>query len=139
MQQYIFSVKILDTHLSAATAAHTSPSDRTSDPTVMRDIVRYYYQHLYTTDSVSDDEIEVNMSHVYFNHRVYQDDNEEVMEPITIDDLLEQAQRNPTQSSLGNDGLGYQCLKILFNILSLKSLLLKVHNHALTEASTPSS
>ncbi|CEG83209.1 hypothetical protein RMATCC62417_17172 [Rhizopus microsporus] len=108
MQQHISSVKILDTHLSAATAAHTPPSDRASDPTVMREIVQHYYQRLYTADSVSDDKIEVNLSHIYLNHKVYQDDNEELMEPITIDDLLEQVQRSPTQSSLGNDGLGYQ-------------------------------
>lgn len=101
----------------------------------MRGIIQQYYQRLCTVGSVSDDNIEAYLSHINFNHKVDQDDNEALIEPITINDLLKQTQRSPTRNSPGNNGLGYQYLKILFNILPFNSLLLEVYNHTLTEES----
>jgi hypothetical protein len=54
-------------------------------------------------------------------------------------ELLEQVQRSPKNSSPGNDGLGYQYLKIPFNIQALQPLLLEVYNNALMKGSTPQS
>jgi hypothetical protein len=59
------------------------------------------------------------------------------MAPITIDELYDQVKRSPARSSPGNDGLGYQYLRILFQILSLEPLLLEVYNRALSQGSIP--
>jgi hypothetical protein len=61
------------------------------------------------------------------------------MAPITVDELYEQVKRSPKQSSPGADGLGYQYLKILFQIPSLEDLIVTVYNNALSQGSTPSS
>jgi hypothetical protein len=61
------------------------------------------------------------------------------MAPISIEELLEQVKRSPNHSSPGEDGLGYQYLRLLFQIPILQPLILTIYKNALTEGITPQS
>ncbi|KAG0822606.1 hypothetical protein G6F19_011268 [Rhizopus arrhizus] len=139
VQQQMMAVKILDQQQLLDHNGSEIPATRTSDPASMRENVRKYYQQLYTIDHVEDTEIDNYLSGINFNRTVTQNDNKVLVSPITFDELLQQVQRSPKHSSPGNDGLGYQYLKILFNIPILKKLILEVYNNALNKESTPSS
>ncbi len=52
-------------------------------------------------------EIEEYLNHINFVDTIDQSDNDTLVTPITMDDLLGQVNRSPKQSSPGNDGLGY--------------------------------
>lgn len=56
-----------------------------------------------------------------------------------MEDLLEQVKRCPKNSSPGNDGLGYQYLRILFGIPALQPLILDIYNKALQTGDAPES
>ncbi|KAG1126505.1 hypothetical protein G6F37_014055 [Rhizopus arrhizus] len=79
--------------------------ERTSDPIDMREVVRQYYQQLYTLDHVEDIEFDQYLASVTFDKTVRIDENDQLMSPITIEDLLDQVKRCPKQSSPGDDGL----------------------------------
>jgi hypothetical protein len=130
IQQHMTAIKHLDTDPSNET--------RTSDPDVMREIVQKYYQQLYTTDRVTEDEIDKYLQTINSNRKVDSLENDALIAPITLDDLLEQVKRSPNQSSPGQDGLGYQFLNVLFHIPALQPLILEVYNRALTSGVTPS-
>jgi hypothetical protein len=51
-QQYINTVKLLDDGHANIGIVAEAPLDRTSDPSTMREIVRQFYQKLYTQDPV---------------------------------------------------------------------------------------
>ncbi|KAG1055418.1 hypothetical protein G6F43_002621 [Rhizopus delemar] len=131
VQQHMTAVKDMDQHLSINNVEAVPPADHTSDPTAMREIIREYYLGLYTIDHVQDIEIDNYLNSIHFSKRVDQRENDALMSNITMDELLEQVQRSPKQSSPSNDGLGYQYLHILFAIPSLKKLILEVYNNAL--------
>ncbi|KAG1136310.1 hypothetical protein G6F37_012114 [Rhizopus arrhizus] len=139
IQQQMMAVKIFDQQQLLDHNGSEIPATRTSDPASMRENVRQYYQQLYTIDHVEDTEIDNYLSGINFNRTVTQNDNNVLVSSITFDELLQQVQRSPKHSSPGNDGLGYQYLKILFNIPILKKLILEVYNNALNKESTPSS
>jgi hypothetical protein len=120
-------------------AQDETADDSTSDPAAMREIIRQFYQHLYTTSPVQGSDINNYINSINFNRMVNQNDNDILMLPITIDELVERVKRSPKQSSPGNDGLGYQYLNILFNIPLIKALILEVYNNALLKNSTPPS
>ncbi|KAG0734698.1 hypothetical protein G6F57_014301 [Rhizopus arrhizus] len=139
VQQHMTAVKDMDQHLSTNNVEAVPQTEHTSDPTAKREIVREYYQRLYTTDHVQDLEIDNYLNTIHFSRSVDQRENDALVSNITMEELLEQVQRSPKQSSPGNDGLGYQYLHILFAIPSLKKLILEVYNNALTKEETPSS
>ncbi|KAG1031569.1 hypothetical protein G6F25_012004 [Rhizopus arrhizus] len=126
--------RTIQQHMTAIQHLDTDPSNEThtSDPDVMREIVQKYYQQLYTTDRVPEVEIDKYLQTINFNRQVDSLDNDTLIAPITLDDLLEQVKRSPNQSSPGQDGLGYQFLNVLFRIPALQPLILEVYNRALT-------
>jgi hypothetical protein len=107
VQQHTSAVKIFDPQSTFVNADIDVPPDRTSDPVTMRETVQQYYQRLYTTDPVQEVEIEEYLNHINFIATIDQSDNDTLVAPITMDDLLGQVNRSPKQSSPGNDGLGY--------------------------------
>ena len=139
VQQQMTAVKDINQHLTTDNVETVPPTDHTSDPTAMREIVREYYQRLYTTDHVQEIDIDNYLNNIHFNRTVDQRENESLVSKITMEELLEQVQRSPKHSSPGNDGLGCQYLHILFTIPSLQKLILEVYNNALTKEETPSS
>ncbi|KAI9334631.1 hypothetical protein BD770DRAFT_18019 [Pilaira anomala] len=114
-------------------------AERTSDPVDMRELVREYYQQLYTLDPVEDNEIDQYLQTIQFNKTVTTQENDRLMGKIVIEDLIDQVKRSPKQSSPGDDGLGYQYLHILFNIPILETLILEIYNNALTTEVIPQS
>lgn len=136
-QQHMTSVKCLDHGHTTITIEASNTNDHTSDPTAMRDVVRQYYQQLYTQDHVEPNAIDDYLHTIHFEKTVSREDNADLVAPITIDDLIEQVKRSPKHSSPGNDGLGYQYLKLLFEINRLQPLILEVYNRALLEDITP--
>ncbi|KAG0934887.1 hypothetical protein G6F32_010587 [Rhizopus arrhizus] len=139
-QQFIASFQRPTIHGSnIITVEIELPVERTSDPIDMREVVRQYYQQLYTLDHVEDNELDQYLASVTFDKTVRIDENDQLMSPITIEDLLDQVKRCPKQSSPGDDGLGYQFLEILFQMPFLQPLILEVYNNALTTDSAPAS
>ncbi|KAG1446861.1 hypothetical protein G6F56_009441 [Rhizopus delemar] len=138
-QQHMTAIKHLNVESSNVTIDSITNETHTSDPEAMREVVRQYYQELYTTNRVTEVDIENYLQTINFNRQVDSVDNDALIAPITLDDLLEQVKRSPNQSSPGQDGLGYQYLNVLFRIPALQPLILEVYNKALTSESTPSS
>jgi hypothetical protein len=139
VQQYITTVKRLDEGHTNIGIVAEAPHDRTSDPSTMREIVRQYYQKLYNRDHVEPNQIDSYLRGIQFHRTVKQQDNEDLIAPITMEEILEQVPRSPKNSSPGNDGLGYQYLKLLFNMEALQPLILEVYNNALAKGNTPQS
>ena len=131
------AVKYMNHNFSVA--QDETADDSTSDPAAMREIIRQFYQHLYTTSPVQVSDIDNYINSINFNRMANQNDNDIWMLPITIDELVERVKRSPKQSSPGNDGLGYQYLNILFNIPLIRVLILEVYSNALLKNSNPPS
>lgn len=113
-QQYMKSIRKLQNdgtqiNLNIEISVETT---HTSDPNEMREIVRQYYQHLYTLDQVGDDGIDKYLETIHFEKKAASRENDMIMAPITIEEILQQVKRSPKQSSPGEDGLGYQYLQL---------------------------
>ncbi|KAG1520346.1 hypothetical protein G6F51_014739 [Rhizopus arrhizus] len=80
------SVKLMNHYLSTHLAETTDY--RSSDPAGMRKIVRQLYQHLYTTGPVQSSDIDSYINSINFNRTVNQNDNDILMLPITMDELV---------------------------------------------------
>lgn len=139
LQQQMTAVKRLDVGNTTVTVEASGMIDRTSDPNTMRNIVQGYYQQLYTVDTVDPDLIQSYLQTINFDSLVDTTDNEFLLADITIDDILEQVKRSPNQSSPGEDGLGYQYLRVIFHIKELQPLLIELFNDALLKSITPNS
>ncbi|KAG0743193.1 hypothetical protein G6F57_009077 [Rhizopus arrhizus] len=90
VQQHTSAVKIFDPQSTFVNADIDVPPDRTSDPVTMRETVQQYYQRLYTTNPVQEVEIEEYLNHINFVDTIDQSDNDTLVTPITMDDLLGQ-------------------------------------------------
>ena len=108
-----------------------------TNPEDMRNLVKDYYQALYTRDDIDPDQLSEFLSHTDRNVQVDDDENDYLVGDITIDELLEQVKRCPKHSSPGNDGLGYQFLQIIFSIPAVQPIVLDVFNRALTAGDAP--
>ncbi|KAI8327877.1 hypothetical protein BC941DRAFT_327570, partial [Chlamydoabsidia padenii] len=64
-------------------------------------------------------------------------DRQSLLEPITIEDLTQQASRMVKTSSPGDDGLGYPYWSYLFSQPRIKQLATQVYNEALKDGLTP--
>ena len=65
--------------------------------------------------------------------RLRDEDNESLVEPITIDDMIAVAVRNVSkQSRPGSDGFGYTFLYHLHLFPPLQEIITRVYNGALT-------
>lgn len=137
-QQYISAIKRPNkTDNTSVIVEAEIPTDYTSDPVDMRNLVQQFYQQLYMLDHVDDTNIDQYLESMQFTRKVTDRENTTLMAKIAFDDLLEQVKRCSKQSSPGEDGLGYQYLQILFNMPILRKLILEMYNNALTAETIP--
>lgn len=105
---------------------------KTSDMDEMRISAQGFYQSLYTKDHVEDGNISLYLADVTFERTLAPADKSKLMEPIDLEQLLTQASRRSTKySSPGADGLAYPFLALLFQLPSLKVLVVRLYNEAL--------
>jgi hypothetical protein len=112
---------------SSVPAAVTS-----SDPTTVRQYAHEFYAHLYTKDSVDNSVLQQYLSSIQFPRTISDREQRDLIAPITLDLLIEQAARTTNKySSPGSDGLSYLFLILLFKHPRLSELCLRLYNQAL--------
>lgn len=120
-------------------ATDESTDTPSSDPQIQQDIAHQFYQTLYTSSPVEDDLIDRYLSNIHFANKLSSEDRQSLLEPITIEDLTQQASRMVKTSSPGDDGLGYPYWSYLFSQPRIKQLATQVYNEALKDGLTPTS
>lgn len=98
----------------------------------MKSFAWQYYTDLYKADPVAPSDIERYLDTVTFENVLTVDEQQSLMDPITLDELLQQANRSTKVTAPGSDGLPYPFLSLLFSMPRLKTLVLQVYNDALT-------
>lgn len=133
VQQYMHAIQEpnLDNPTFSGTV-HTSLDSK-------KEIIRQFYTHLYTAENVDPSRLHQFLDSVNPHASVESVDNDELIAPITVEEILAQVNRSPRHSSPGNDGLGYPYLKLLFQIESIQQLIITVFNQALQNAVFPPS
>ncbi|KAI9336054.1 hypothetical protein BD770DRAFT_295058, partial [Pilaira anomala] len=89
-----------------------------------------FYQNLYTADTVDNARITEYLDEIRFDKQLTDEDQDNLMAPITIEELRVQAGRMTAQSSPGSDGSGYAYLHLLFHIPVLTDLVIETYNDA---------
>ncbi|GAN07262.1 hypothetical protein MAM1_0154c06757 [Mucor ambiguus] len=97
----------------------------------MKSFAWHYYTDLYRADPVEPSDIAAYLDTVTFEKVLTIDEQQFLMDPITLDELLQQANRSTKATAPGSDGLAYPFLSLLFNMTCLQDLVLKVYNDAL--------
>ncbi|CEP07325.1 hypothetical protein [Parasitella parasitica] len=97
----------------------------------MKTFAWQFYTDLYKADPVDPGDIEAYLDTVTFDKVLTDDEQQSLMDPITLDELLEQAGRSTKATAPGSDGLAYPFLSLLFSMPRLGALVLKVYNDAL--------
>lgn len=134
-QQYMGSIEESDLNQQQS----TQQASTASDPARIRDIVKMYYTKLYSTEVIDNQKLDEFLDSIRFNETVSPEENEQLLEEITMEELLQQVKRSPRRSSPGNDGLGYPFLNILFRIPAIQPIILEVYNGALRDGKSPES
>ncbi|KAG1042538.1 hypothetical protein G6F43_011881 [Rhizopus delemar] len=134
----LYRLRTIEQHITAL-----RPDD-TTDPIEgieqMLPIAQQFYQSLYTTDPVDNHHIRSYLDEIRNSPRLTTADNEILLAPITIDEIIQETARVETKiSSPGEDGLGYAFLYQLFRYPPLQDLILKVYNQALSSRRFPAS
>ncbi|KAK4519880.1 uncharacterized protein ATC70_010124 [Mucor velutinosus] len=104
----------------------------------MKSFAWQYYTDLYKADLVASSDVETYLDTVSFGNVLTVDEQQSLMVPITLDELLQQTNRSAKATAPGSDGLPYPFLSLLFKMARLKELVLQIYNDALNGIS-PSS
>lgn len=132
IQQYIPSLRNPNaSSTDPGTPESTNAAVVTDDSNTMELYAQQFYQTLYTTEPVSEGDIDSYLDRITFEHKLNSADQMDLMQPIRLDDLITQSNRTPKTSSPGADGLSYPYLTLLFNIPHLKELVQRLYNDAL--------
>ncbi|KAG1137120.1 hypothetical protein G6F37_011489 [Rhizopus arrhizus] len=118
--------------MSGLTTTTTPVAQTSSDPTTVRQYAHQFYSQLYSKDPVENSELQQYLASIQFPRKFSEQEQGNLIAPITIDMLVEQASRiTNKQSSPGSDGLSYPFLLLLFKHPGLSSLCLQIYNQAL--------
>ncbi|KAI8329656.1 hypothetical protein BC941DRAFT_339283, partial [Chlamydoabsidia padenii] len=90
-----------------------------------------FYQTLYTSSPVDDELIDRYLENIQFANKLSSMDKQLLLEPITIEELEQQASRMVKTSSPGDAGLGYPFWSYLLRQTKIKNLAIQVYNEAL--------
>ncbi|KAG1450645.1 hypothetical protein G6F46_010634 [Rhizopus delemar] len=111
---------------------HPPSSTASSDPATVCQYARQFYKQLYTADPVDNAQLQDYLASIHFDRQISSDAQESLTEPISIEDLIEQASRNGNNiSSPGSDDLGYPFPLHLFRHPRLQELSVQVYNQAM--------
>ncbi|KAK4521006.1 uncharacterized protein ATC70_006890 [Mucor velutinosus] len=99
------------------------------------DAIHTFYTDLYTKKDIDMNCLETMLGFV--QRQLGSADAQSIIAAITMDDLLEGAQRCPSKSSPGLDGLPYEILHLILSNPHCHSIALKVYNEAITLARFP--
>ncbi|KAK4515183.1 Glycerophosphocholine phosphodiesterase [Mucor velutinosus] len=123
-----------DTHDGAAQAGNSSPGWRpwiSGQIEDMKSFAWQYYADLYKADPVAPEHIEAYLNSITFEKVLTADEQQSLTDNITMDELLQQANRSMKATAPGSDGLAYPFLSLLFSMARLEKLVLQVYNDAL--------
>jgi hypothetical protein len=104
------------------------------------EVIHSFYTKLYTPDAINMDSINflfgsnVNRDH---ERQLTPQQQETIMEPLTLESIILSSKRTPKKSSPGSDGLPYEVLNILMVMPSAANLILEVYNVALQHGIFP--
>jgi exonuclease III len=131
-QQYISALR--EPNVSTTTIAQESNTTPTvaTDIKQMRVYAQQFYQSLYTADPVPEHSIEAYLNGIQFHRTLDSDEQDSIMQPIELDELIVQATRSTKISSPGADGLSYPYINLLFNNVHIQDLIKRVYNEALS-------
>ncbi|OBZ81155.1 Transposon TX1 uncharacterized protein, partial [Choanephora cucurbitarum] len=96
-----------------------------------------FYNSLYHPDRIYLNEVHALLDPVC--GRLTPEQANDLMKPLTWDEILGASHRSPRKSSPGSDGLPYDILGILSRIPCLRDLVLQIYNEALTDSLFPES
>ncbi|KAK4518210.1 2-oxoisovalerate dehydrogenase subunit alpha, mitochondrial [Mucor velutinosus] len=86
---------------------------------------------LYKADPVAPEHIEAYLNSITFEKVLTADEQQSLTDNITMDELLQQANRSMKATAPGSDGLAYPFLSLLFSMARLEKLVLQVYKDAL--------
>lgn len=108
-------------------------------PETMQDAVTNFYTELYTPDPIDSSCVE-SLSHLILpEHQLPSSASHVLLQPFSVDDLIEGASRSPRKSSPGTDGLPYEILLLLFGHPLTATLAQSVYTDALLNGIFPKS
>ncbi|CAO3600825.1 unnamed protein product [Absidia cylindrospora] len=100
-------------------------------------IAHNFYQHLYTSTTVSPHQIDNYLANITFPDQITTQDRKKLLEPFTIESIQYQANRMTKSSSPGEDGFGYGYWSLIFSHSVVQSLATTVYNQALSDGLFP--
>lgn len=98
-----------------------------------------FYTDLYSPDPINQNSLNSLLSSLPENLHISDQDALGMIDPITIDDLLDAFSRSPKKSSPGMDGLPYQIVRLIILHPDCREISLATFNNALTFSDIPSS
>ncbi|KAK4513906.1 uncharacterized protein ATC70_005913 [Mucor velutinosus] len=97
----------------------------------MKSFAWHFYTDLHKADHVEPGDVEAYLDAVTFEKALTADEQQSLIDPITLDELLQKAYRSIKATAPGSDGLAYPFLSLLFQMTRLKELVLRLYNDAL--------
>ncbi|KAG1142122.1 hypothetical protein G6F38_007956 [Rhizopus arrhizus] len=115
------------------------PSRICKTPAELQDATVEFYRSLFTPSPIDQDSVDSLLETIPISDSITTNDADLLLEPFTLDDLLNATNRTPRRSSPGMDGLPYEILKLLFSHNGISRLVVQVFNDALLTGVFPPS
>ncbi|KAG0806624.1 hypothetical protein G6F20_010985 [Rhizopus arrhizus] len=114
--------------------------ERVSSQAQLLEVSKTFYQDLYSVDPIHESDVDRYLSDIDSLPQLSHEDQQSLISPITIDDILYQSKKVlAKQSSSGADGLGYAFIHLIYCFKPLQKLIVKLYNAALLTGMFPSS
>lgn len=100
---------------------------------------RVFYQDLYTSEDVSETSIAILVNSISPSTQLGQEDRDMLSSSISLDMIIQSANRAPNPSSPGPDGLTYDIIHFVYQIPQLQLMIEQLYNDALLLGKFPDS